>query len=156
MELLVNNLQDVVEVPESLEELFKRVIKLTLEEEQESQDVEISLVLVDDAYIRQLNKEYRNIDRPTDVLSFAQRESTEEEPLYPQDLEDNLLGDIVLSLETAVRQAQEYGHSLEREAAYLVVHGCLHLLGYDHQTPEEKKIMREKEEKIMALAGLSR
>lgn len=156
MELLVSNLQKEVEVTEDLEKLFQRVIELTLQEENEPQDVEISLVLVDDQYIQQLNKEYRGVDRPTDVLSFAQRETTGEEPACPELPEDNLLGDIVLSLETAVRQAREYGHSLEREAAYLVVHGCLHLLGYDHETPEEKEIMRQKEEKVMALAGLSR
>lgn len=156
MQLLVSNQQDKVEFTRSMEEMLTRVVQLTLEAEGENPASEVSLLLVDDAYIHQLNREYRGIDRPTDVLSFALREETGEEPHYLPVPEDNLLGDIIISLETAARQAIEYGHSLDREMAYLAVHGCLHLLGYDHETEEEKRRMREKEEKILEMVGQTR
>ncbi|WP_227767504.1 rRNA maturation RNase YbeY [Zhaonella formicivorans] len=156
MQLLVSNQQDKVEFTRSMEEMLTRVVQLTLEAEGENPALEVSLLLVDDAYIHQLNREYRGIDRPTDVLSFALREETGEEPHYLPVPEDNLLGDIIISLETAARQAIEYGHSLDREMAYLAVHGCLHLLGYDHETEEEKRRMREKEEKILEMVGQTR
>lgn len=156
MQLLVSNQQDKVEFTRSMEEMLTRVVQLTLEAEGENPASEVSLLLVDDAYIHQLNREYRGIDRPTDVLSFALREETGEEPHYLPVPEDNLLGDIIISMETAARQAIEYGHSLDREMAYLAVHGCLHLLGYDHETEEEKRRMREKEEKILEMVGQTR
>jgi probable rRNA maturation factor len=125
------------------------------------------LLLVDNEAIRQLNREYRNIDSPTDVLSFALQEKTEEEPDIYFDEEDtaddnfpeelgNMLGDIVISVERAREQAAEYGHSLEREMVFLAVHGTLHLLGYDHDTEEQTRSMREMEEKIMNSIGLAR
>ena len=93
---------------------------------------------------------------PTDVLSFAMNELGEEEPDFDFSGEVNVLGDIVVSLEKAQEQSQEYGHSLERELGYLVAHGMLHLLGYDHETEEERKLMRDLEEKIMSAAKLER
>jgi len=107
-------------------------------------------VFVDDAYIQGLNQQYRGIDAPTDVLSFAMQEG---EP-FPEEGE-LILGDVVISLETARRQASEYGHSLAREVAYLAVHGVLHLLGYDHGGEDDRRVMRNKEEEILARLNLS-
>lgn len=115
---------------------------------------EVSVVLCDDDYIRQLNLAYRGKDSPTDVLSFALNEG-EENPITngPQ---ENLLGDIIISLDRAVSQAEEYGHSLEREIAFLTLHGMLHLLGYDHEEEEDRREMRAEEEHILRLLGISR
>lgn len=100
--------------------------------------------------IQQLNKAYRGVDSPTDVLSFPQYNNLEELP----EEGDLLLGDVVICIEIALEQAKEYGHSQERELLYLFTHSILHLLGYDHMNEEDKKIMREKEEKVMAELGL--
>ena len=113
---------------------------------------QVSLALVDEAYIQELNHRYRQIDRPTDVLSFAMLEG--EAPALPG--EEILLGDIVISLPAAVSQAAEYGHSLEREVVYLALHGMLHLLGYDHEEEADRLIMREKEEEFLARLKLAR
>lgn len=115
---------------------------------------EVSVVLVDDDYIQELNRTYRGKDMPTDVLSFALNEG--EEPEIIDAPADYMLGDIIISLETAQRQAHEFGHGLEREVAYLAVHGMLHLLGYDHETDEDRQVMREQEEKILAALGITR
>ncbi|KJS22982.1 MAG: hypothetical protein VR72_03290 [Clostridiaceae bacterium BRH_c20a] len=117
---------------------------------------EISLVFKDDDGIQELNKEYRGKDMPTDVLSFALLEAGEDELTIIDGEEELLLGDIIISLETAWRQAQEYNHSLEREIAYLMVHGLLHLLGYDHMTDEDQKVMRRREEELLEAVGLTR
>jgi probable rRNA maturation factor len=114
---------------------------------------EVSLVLADDEYLRQLNREYRGIDQPTDVLSFAMAEGLPA-PETVDLLE--LLGDIYISKTRAVAQADSYGHSFQRELCYLAVHGLLHLLGFDHQTPEATAVMREREERIMREFGLER
>jgi probable rRNA maturation factor len=155
MELLVSNEQGIHLVTTELELLFKKVLEAVLQAEGETGKVEVSLVLVDDKKIQELNRDYRGIDRPTDVLSFPLREAVEDEgPKVSVD--EWLLGDIVVSMETALRQAEEYGHSLERELGFLIVHGCLHLLGYDHQREEERQVMREKEEAILTSLGLTR
>ena len=120
-----------------------------------SEEAEVSLTLVDDARIHELNREYRGVDRPTDVLSFALQEETEDEPEI-LDYEDDLLGDIIISVERARAQAIEYGHSFERELSFLAVHGCLHLLGYDHLEPEEEKVMFGKQEDILNALGIRR
>jgi len=123
-----------------------------------SPDAEVSLTLTDDREIQELNRTYRGIDRPTDVLSFALEEAGEDEPefLVPEGYEDHLLGDIVISVERAKAQAEEYGHSFMRELVYLAVHGALHLLGYDHEREDDRAIMRQKEEAVMESLGLSR
>lgn len=115
---------------------------------------EVGVVFADDAYIRELNRDYRGIDAATDVLSFALDEG--EEPAVQGGPEETLLGDIVISLETAARQAEEFGHSLEREVAYLTVHGMLHLVGYDHEQEEDKAAMRRQEEHVLAAVGIGR
>ncbi|MGL5514018.1 MAG: rRNA maturation RNase YbeY [Sporomusa sp.] len=121
---------------------------------------EVSVVLADDEYIRQLNRQYRGKDMPTDVLSFAMNEqgADDSEPDItdaPNDLEI-LLGDIIISLETTARQAKEFSHSLERELAYLTIHGMLHLLGYDHEEQQDKLEMRKEEEHVLSLLGSTR
>ena len=108
-------------------------------------EAQLSLVLCDDAYIHPLNRDFRGKDRPTDVLSFAQREG---EFAF---VDDMTLGDVIISTETALRQATERGHSLEHEMRILLVHGILHLLGYDHIEDDEAEIMEAKEKEILAI-----
>lgn len=114
---------------------------------------EISVTFVDDAVIHELNREHRGVDRPTDVLSFPQFEPDEElppEPLpYP-------LGDVVVSIDTTERQAAEYGHGFDRELGFLLAHGILHLLGYDHITPDEEVAMRARQRELLTAVGLGR
>lgn len=117
-----------------------------------SEEEELSVLLCDNAYIHQLNKTYRGIDRPTDVLSFALNEGAEDDG----EVESHLLGDLIISLERTAEQGKEYGHPFERELAYLTVHGCLHILGYDHMTDEDKKEMRQEEEFVLGNLGYVR
>ncbi|WP_299445794.1 rRNA maturation RNase YbeY [uncultured Phascolarctobacterium sp.] len=121
------------------------------------EDAEVDVTIVDDEEIHTLNRDYRGMDKPTDVLSFALDEDVEEseEPELIGGPEEHLYGDIIISAETALRQAEEYGHSLEREMTYLAVHGMFHLLGYDHMTEEDKAVMRQHEEAALRAIGLS-
>lgn len=160
MKISIENLQDSVKVDENMEMLIKRVAELALQNEDIKIDCEVDITLVDDIRIQEINKEYRNINSPTDVLSFPIIEGSEG-CINPEtgDFDTDgyaMLGDIVISLETAIKQAQEYGHSFERELAFLVTHGMLHLLGFDHEEKEEEKRMMEEQEKILTLAGLKR
>ncbi|TEB07214.1 Endoribonuclease YbeY [Pelotomaculum schinkii] len=152
MSVLVSNLQDEVTVDDDLAEFLSGVAEAVLKSEGYGEDAEVSLVLVDDTYIRSLNSEYRGIDSPTDVLSFAMLEGE----ALPGQEEELILGDVVVSVQTARRQADEYGHSFRRETAYLTAHGVLHLLGYDHQEEEGREMMRLKEEEILASLNISR
>ncbi|MCK8815929.1 rRNA maturation RNase YbeY [Natroniella sulfidigena] len=142
MEILINNLQDKLEVEKKLERLIRKVVKKVLLEKNE-RNKEVSIALVDNKYIQELNHRYRDQNKATDVLSFPQEDEL-------------LLGDIIISLERAAQQATEYNHSLQREVGFLTVHGMLHLLGYNHYQAAEKKIMRTKEEEILAGLGLTR
>lgn len=141
-------------VTPQMEQIVISVLKKTAEVYDIKSHTEVSIVLADDKYIHVLNRQYRDKDCPTDVLSFALNEG--DEPEIFDGPEEVLLGDIIISLETAARQAEEYGHSLERELSYLTVHGILHLLGYDHMTEEEKKDMRQEEEYVLSLLGIQR
>ena len=137
----------------ALKMLIRRAVVATLDFEGYENDCEISLTLTDNEGIHALNKQYRGIDAPTDVLSFPQieYENTEEPPTDS----DVMLGDVVISLEKAEAQADEFGHSFEREVAFLTVHSMLHLLGYDHINSEEEETeMREKQSAIMKELGL--
>jgi probable rRNA maturation factor len=140
---------------QKIQNLLEKGLKAVLSLCNKSDEAEISLSLVTDAQIRQLNRDYRGMDRPTDVLSFALKEDN---PLDPQILgfQDNLLGDIIISVERARCQAVEYGHSFERELLYLAIHGTLHLLGFNHKKEEEQVIMRTKEEEVLNFLGLNR
>lgn len=115
---------------------------------------EVSVSFVTDEEIHELNRDYRDVDRPTDVLSFALQEG--EDFPQPDDGTGAMWGDIVVSVPTALRQASEYGHSIKREIGFLLVHGFLHLLGYDHQTPEEETEMLQIQEEVLEGIGLSR
>jgi probable rRNA maturation factor len=122
------------------------------EEGIDTDRAEISLTLVEPEEIKSLNAEYRNVDSVTDVLSFPQFEDKEQMPSEGE----LCLGDVVICVERAQQQAEEYGHSFEREMVYLLVHSLLHLLGYDHMDDDEKAIMREKEEHVMEHVNLRR
>ena len=140
------------------EELIEKVLKKCFEIENiEDKNFYMSIILTTPAEIRKLNKEYRNIDRETDVLSFPMYEKEELETVKKQKQEwKDTLGDIVISIERVEEQAKEYGHSFEREFAYMIVHGFYHLMGYDHIKEEDKIIMREKEEKVLSKLGIRR
>lgn len=145
------------EAEESWQLMFEQLAFLCLDEAGHPVDgTEISLVLTDDEKIRKLNLAYRNVDASTDVLSFAMEEQTEDEPGFEDPSAGNILGDIIISMDTALRQAKEFGHSLEREVGFLFVHGMLHLLGYDHQGEEDTEKMRAAEEKVLNAQGLNR
>lgn len=122
------------------------VTQRSLQAEACSENCEVSVVLTDDGTIQELNRDYRGIDAPTDVLSFSQAEG---EGGFETEAEENLLGDIVISVETAQRQAEQQGHSMEHEIDVLIVHGVLHLLGYDHAEPEEEKKMFSRQAEIL-------
>ena len=115
-------------------------------------NVSFNLIIVDNSYIHELNKNYRGIDRETDVITFALED--EESIVLPTD--ERVLGDIYISIDKAKSQAEEYGHSLLRELSFLAVHGFYHLLGYDHMTEEDEKVMFEKQEEVLSSYGISR
>lgn len=136
--------------------MMSQVLQKALERssEQIGGNVEISVTFVDDEAMTELNREHRGQNKPTDVLSFSQLEG-EELAALPEGA-PLLLGDIVISLERCQAQAMEYGHSFGRELGFLAVHGMLHLLGYDHATPEEEAVMMAKTEEILDEVGLKR
>lgn len=140
------------ETKEQIEELeyVEMVLNTAIEKEKVGQ-VSFNVIIVDNEYIHKLNKEYRKIDRPTDVITFALEDY---EDIKYEDF--RLLGDIYISLDKAKSQAIEYGHSFKREICFLAVHGFLHLLGYDHMEKEEEKIMFGKQELILNEAGITK
>lgn len=158
--LSVEILHDEIQpIDESLQDLIVRCLEAAAE--REGVDGEVVVTLVNNERIHELNRQYRGVDRPTDVLSFAMNESGEGElDIYIDEEEldafPNMLGDIVISVPKAKEQAAEYGHSLERELGFLAVHGFLHLLGYDHGTEEEEKEMFSRQEAVLQQIGLTR
>ena len=147
-----NNSQEGA-VSYALKMLIRRSVIAALDYEGYSNDCEVSVTLTDNEGIHALNKQYRSIDAPTDVLSFplVEYENTDEPPVD----EATMLGDIVISLERAEEQAEEFGHSFEREVSFLTVHSMLHLLGYDHvNSEEEEEEMRSRQRDIMKNLGL--
>ena len=154
MIVTLENNQEKVSLPEALEADLTKAMNVVAELEALSPQTEVDITLVDDAAIHELNRTYRGIDRPTDVLSFALDEG-EEEPEVDDDEIEHLLGDVIISAPTAVRQGEEYGHGLEREMTYLAVHGMLHLLGYDHMEEKDKLIMRKREEEVLRRLDLA-
>lgn len=131
--------RDIMELGQVQEVLAYAVKKENLS------NVSFNVILVDNSYIHELNKNYRNIDRETDVITFALEDETE--MITPE--ETRVLGDIYISIDKALEQATRYGHSLLRELSFLAVHGFYHLLGYDHMTPEEEVIMFQKQEEVL-------
>lgn len=150
MQLLISNEQSQVEFGDELLSLIERVVAEALKGREFPGEPEVSLLLVDDEKMAELNRRYRGVDGPTDVLSFPMLEGEEISGAG----EEFLLGDIVISAPRALAQAEMYGHSLERELAFLTAHGMLHLLGYDHQTPDDEAEMRQRQREILARVGL--
>lgn len=161
MEIIIENIQDKMEVLEETLELIREAALLSLEEEQFDTPSEISILLADNQYIREINKEHRKIDKATDVLSFPMADILEGELLDAEgdiDMDTQLLvlGDIIISLEKADEQAKSYGHSFQRELAFLVTHGVFHLLGYDHEEEHEGTRMFQKQEEVLHKLNLDR
>ncbi|MCD8095716.1 MAG: rRNA maturation RNase YbeY [Ruminococcus sp.] len=155
VKVLITNDQAEIKIPTGIRMLIRKCCHAVVESEKLGHDAEVSVLLVNDKKIHALNLEHRGIDRSTDVLSFPLGENG----VYDEDIDNGayLLGDIVISLETALKQSEIYGHSLEREVGFLTVHSMLHLLGYDHeQSSLAERIMREKEEAILTSLGISR
>lgn len=154
LSIITENEQEKFEITEALSSLVYRAIEETLKMEEIDFDCSVSLTYTDNAGIRELNREYRNKDSATDVLSFPMFDTNSEE-IYALDGTAAELGDIVISLERALEQANEFGHSFDREVAFLSVHSILHLLGYDHEISEEEELlMREKQRTVMSTLGL--
>lgn len=151
------NEQKIVKIPLSLRSLINRVVKATLENESFGKDAEVSVSFVDNETIHKLNLEYRGKDKPTDVLSFPMTDGDEENGDIDLSTGAVMLGDIIISAEKAMEQANEYGHGIEREICFLAVHSTLHLLGYDHETSEDdEKYMNQTQEAILQKIGLTR
>ena len=154
IEISYNN----VEKTSNEEEIIEMVIKKVLEVEEIKHDVNVYITLTNNEEIHKINKEYREVDRPTDVLSFPMYEREEINKLREEKKDDieEILGDIIISIPKVQEQAEEYGHSYERELAYLTTHGMLHLLGYDHMIEEEKAVMRTHEENVLEKLNILR
>lgn len=155
IKVMIRNNQKHIKLPVGLRLLVRKCCQAVLVTEKFDHDAEVSVSFVDNKEIRQLNKLYRNKDKSTDVLSFPLGENG----IYDVNNETGayLLGDVVISIETAIKQAQLYNHTLEREVGFLTVHSMLHLLGYDHETtPVDAAIMREKEEQVLEYLGITR
>lgn len=151
------NEQESFEISNEITKMIEQCVNEVLKAHSIQEETEISVLFTDNEGIKEINKEMREIDKETDVLSFPQYEFEELGVIEKQEgYPVILLGDIVLSLEKASEQAEEYGHSFEREVGYLCVHSMLHLLGYDHMNDEDKTIMRAKEEEILSKIGLTR
>lgn len=163
----IDNRQSKIDISKGLEESITSGIELTLKEEMVDLPVEISVILVDNEEIRKLNRECRNIDRSTDVLSFPMldyppkqvyKDTYLNHKFETADMDGGnlVLGDMAISLERALEQSVEYGHSFEREVCYLTVHSILHLLGYDHMEEDDKALMRSREEYVLNKMNLNR
>ena len=155
IKVIITNDQSTVKVPSGVRLLIRKCCNAVLLMEGFEDSAEISVRFVDNAQIKELNSDYRNIDRETDVLSFPLGENGD----YDRNPSTGaaLLGDIVISMQKAMEQAEEYGHSLDREVAFLTVHSMLHLLGYDHVDGGMEAVrMREKEETVLTQLGLKR
>lgn len=155
IEIFLSDEQEKMTPPDDMEQLIEMCTRAALEEEQIDEDAQVSVTLVDNDTIREINNEHRGIDKATDVLSFP----LGDEDSFDTDPETGaiLLGDIVISLERAMEQAKEYGHSYRREVAFLLTHSLFHLLGYDHvDSEEDEKLMFGKQDKVLEKLGITR
>lgn len=164
LQLAWNNEQNDMEINESLIALLNTLLEEAGKVEGITEG-EVALTFVNDEQIHELNRDYRGIDRPTDVLSFAMKETLDDEELEiiydpmeanPSEEVPDVLGDIIISVQTAQAQSEEYEHSIEREIGFLFVHGFLHLLGYDHQDEASEAEMMGKQEAVLGQVGLTR
>ena len=152
---IINN-QNNIEYSNELITLLNKVVNKSLEVEnidKNHREIEVSISFVNNEEIKGLNRDFRGKDKETDVLSFPQYDSTE---VFEHQNDILILGDIVISLEKAKEQSMEYGHSFEREVAFLTAHSMFHLMGYDHDTDENTQLMRSKEERVLELLGILR
>ena len=157
MNIIINNDQKKIAIENSLLERMKQIGILTLSIAGATKNYEVSVLICDDKFIQTINKQYRKVDRPTDVLSFALFEDEDgDEPLYFSKYDKIILGDILISAERAKEQSKDFCHSFFREICYLLVHGILHLLGYNHEADSDKQIMRKIEEKVLIKMDISR
>ena len=148
MEILIKNQQKIIKLNQKkIEGIIKKVLQYLKVDEE----TEISVLFTDDKFIRSLNNKYRGIDKLTDVLSFSLLEGAVKSPEVES---DKLLGDVIISVETAQRQADSLNHSIEKELTVLLIHGLLHLTGYAHEKDKNYKIMREKESEILKIFAL--
>lgn len=155
IKVIISNEQKAVTIPTGIRLLIRRCCNAVLQLEEFDSKAEVSVSFVDNDTIHQLNKQYRNVDRPTDVLSFPLGENGVYDINHQTGAK--LLGDIVISAEKAFEQAELYNHSLQREIGFLTVHSMLHLLGYDHENGGMEEVhMREKEETVLTQIGLKR
>ena len=155
MKIKINiiNSQKIIKIPLEWRSLVRTACKTTLDFEKFPTDAEINITFVDDEKIREINRDFRNIDSSTDVLSFPLGEDGEYD-INPEN-QFSVLGDVIISTEHALNQADLYGHGTDREIAFLTVHSVLHLLGYDHVNNEaERKEMRKREEAVLKIMGL--
>ena len=134
---------------ESYEEIYSNLLERILNHLSLHFDPIVSVSFVDNKFIHEMNREYRNVDRPTDVISFAFLDGCDDKEQQLKSTGPVCLGDIYISIDKAKEQAKEYGHPLERELSFLFVHGMLHLLGYDHMTPEDEKVMFRLQDEIL-------
>ena len=155
MTLLIDNRTDF-ELTDEIKEMLEKVCLKSLQYEEFNEDCEISLSIVTNDEIHDINKQFRNIDSPTDVLSFPQLTFEEGEEADVNENGEIVLGDIIIYIDRAKEQAEEYGHSLKRELAFLSVHSMLHLMGYDHMVPEEEEDMFRRQKEILIEAGIPR
>ena len=153
--VIITDKQKNYRLPSGIRMLVRRACSAVLVTEEFLEPAEVNVTFVDDEEIKKLNTEFRNIESSTDVLSFPMMDFSgeSEEPVADEPVVS--LGDIVISLEKAQEQADEYGHSFEREVAFLTVHSMLHLLGYDHMEEEEERDMRARQRAVMELLGLT-
>ncbi|WP_178412133.1 rRNA maturation RNase YbeY [Peptostreptococcaceae bacterium] len=152
MRYIFDDRQEKIDIKDELYEKIEDIVEEVLDYEGYSDDYDISISFVDNKEIHELNKQFRGVDRATDVLSFPMLSDEFEDVEY----EEMSLGDIVVSLERALEQSIEYGHSFEREVCFLVCHSMFHLLGYDHDTEEHTREMREKEEAVLTKLNITR
>ena len=155
IKVIITDAQSSVKLPRGVRMLIRRCCNAVLTNEQFKGSAEISVTIVDDPMIHELNLKHRGMDKPTDVLSFPLGENGEYD--INNDTGAKMLGDIIISVETALAQSKEYGHTFQREMAFLTVHSMLHLLGYDHVNGGLEAVrMREKEEYVLTQIGLPR
>jgi probable rRNA maturation factor len=154
--LEIDFIDETSKIEASAQQLVENVLQFAADKEKIEEGTELSITFVDNARIQEINREYRNKDAATDVISFAMEEMGEDEiQIIGEDI-PRVLGDIIISIERTKEQAHEYGHSFERELGFLALHGFLHLLGYDHMTESDEKVMFTKQKEILDEYGLSR
>jgi probable rRNA maturation factor len=156
MRLIIDSIDETNELTEEQQKTVEDLLQFAAEVEEVAQDAELSVTFVTNERIQEVNREFRDKDQPTDVISFALEEMGEGEIEIVGLEQPPMLGDIIISIPRAKEQSIEYGHSFIRELGFLAVHGFLHLLGYDHMNDEDEKVMFTKQKEILDRYGLKR